>query len=514
MKSSSAFLATVIVLLAATLEEKALAAPGDIMPGWPVMTEGVIFGSPAIGPSGEIVVGSEDRGVYSFNPDGSLRWRFVGAEDWFDSSPTIARDGTVYVGCWDNFLYALDGNSGNLKWKFETGSLITASAAIGPDGTVFIGSYDGYMYALTPGGTLKWSFVTGDGLSPINGGAVFNHTGDTLYFGTDNGELYALNTANGSLRWMYPVTDGLTDKQISSAPAIGLDGTIYFGCENRRVYALSASGSLKWDFPTMGAVRSSPIVNAEGTVYFASQDGYLYAVDDLGFQLWETFVGDVFYCSPALDSQGNIVIGAYAGNAVTGSATVFTSVDATGTQQWEYLIQGLNDSSPNIAPDGSIYIGAHDGSLYKLEGQAPLGTTGWPRSQANRRQTGWHDDLESMELVDCFPAISVAKDGWAFVPWFGTGWIKDAQLPWIQHLDHGYVFIAGASIGSLYFYDSVLGQWFFAPASAPNYYFSFQTGSWFYHVKGTNVSTGRWFFDFGQDKWFTDEELKALTVSQ
>lgn len=508
MKFPSAGFLLSRILPAMLLAVCADAAPGDIVSGWPVMTDGPVFGAPAIGPTGEVVIGSEDRGVYSFNPDGSLRWTFVGAEDWIDSSPTIGRDGTVYVGSWDNFLYALDGDTGSLKWKFETGSLITASAAIGPDGTIYIGSYDGYMYALKPDGGQKWAFAAGTGLSPVNGGAVLNHSGDTLYFGTDDGELYALNASTGAQRWKYRIPDIFVEREIHSAPSIGVDGTIYFGNENRRVYALNASGSLRWDFPTMGAVRSSPVAKPDGTVCFASQDGYLYAVDELGFQLWETFVGDVFYCSPAIDSMGNIIIGAYAGSSVTGAATAFTSVDANGTQQWEYLIQGLNDSSPNIAPDGSIYIGAHDGFLYKFEGQAPLAGQGWPRTQANRRQTGWHDDLAALELVDYFPSITVSQDGWVLVPWFGIGWLTEAQLPWIQHLDHGYVYVAGTSAASLYFFDSVMGHWLFSPAAAPNYYYCYQTASWLYHWQGTSVSTGRWFFDYGQDKWVTEAELK------
>ena len=483
------------------------AAPGDVVEGWPVETDGVIFGSPAIGPEGEIVVGTEGNSVYSFNPDGSLRWRFVGAGDWIDSSPTIDKDGTVYVGSWDNYVYALDGDNGNLKWKFETEGLITASAAIGPDGTLYIGSYDGRMYALHPDGNLKWSFTAGANLSPITGAAVLNHAGDTLYFGTNDGELFALNTSNGNARWSFSVPDTFTDREIPSAPAIGIDGTIFFGCENRRVYSITATGQLNWVFPTTGWINSSPVTDANGTVYFASQDGYLYAVDSVGFQLWETFVGDVFYCSPAIDAQGNIIIAGYAGSAVTGAATAFASVSSAGTLMWEQIIQGYNDSSPNIGPDGSIYIGAHDGHLYKLEGHAPLKHDGWPRSQGNRRQTGWIEDLTAKELVDYFPAITVADNGWVLVPWFGIGWLSDAGLPWINHLDHGYIYIAEANLASIYFYDTRLGEWFYASTTAPNYYFRYSSGGWLYHWQGTNIYTGRWFFDYAQFKWTPEAAL-------
>jgi outer membrane protein assembly factor BamB len=489
------------------------AAPGDIAPGWPVQTYGVIFGAPAIGPHGEIVVATSDwtetsvNRVYSYNPNGSLRWIFEGAGDWIDSSPTIASDGTVYVGCWDNFLYALDGDTGSMNWRFETGSLITASAAIGPDGTIYIGSYDGLMYALHPDGSLKWSFSAGSSLSPINGGATLNHAGDTLYFGTNDGDLYALNTVNGAVRWSYSIPDTFTERAIYSAPAIGIDGSIYFGSENKRVYALSASGSFKWLFPSTGAVLSSPIADGNGTVYITSQDGYLYAVDSVGFQLWEIFVGDVFYCTPAMDAAGNIIVAGYAGSSSAGAATSFASISPSGTLQWEYLIDGVNDSSPNIAPDGSIYIGAHDGFLYKLEGVAPLSAEAWPRTQANRRQTGWSGELEVMELVDHFPAISVVQSGWVHVPWFGIGWLTGTDLPWIQHLDHGFIFIGNSGTWGCSFYDTGLGEWLYSPAIAPNYYFRYTTDTWLYHWQGTNVSSGRWFFDYSLGAWMPDTGL-------
>jgi outer membrane protein assembly factor BamB len=94
------------------LAHSALADPGDLL--WSEITGDLIFGSPAIGSAGEVVVGSSstwynsngditgtDGELYSFNPDGSLRWIFTEASDWIDCSATIAADGTVYAGSWD-----------------------------------------------------------------------------------------------------------------------------------------------------------------------------------------------------------------------------------------------------------------------------------------------------------------------------------------------------------------------------------------------------------------------------
>ena len=490
--------------------------PGDIPDGWPVPTDGVIFGAPAIGPHGEIVVGSEDNAVYSFNPDGSRRWIFLESTDWIDSSPAIAADGTVYVGSWDGNLYAIAGESGTLKWKFPTGSLIITAPAIGPDGTVYVGSYDGLFYALTPSGSSKWTFEpwtiinpdTGlpiiDG-SPLSSSVVLNRSGDTAYFGTENGFLYAVNTQTGLKRWHFRVPGTAEVKEINGAPAVGDDTNIYFGSQNGSLYCLTSGGRLVWSFPTAESIKSSPIVGTGGTVYFAAQDGYLYAVDSLGFQLWEHFVGDVFYCSPAMDAQGNLVIAGYAGSAIHGAATAFTVLDAQGALLWEHVIYGYNDSSPNIAPDGSIYIGAHEGLLYKFEGHAALKKGGWPRFMGNRRQTGFQPDLFKTDLVETFPAITLAVDGWVLVPWFGSGWLKEDEGAWVQHLDHGFIHVIGAGQWGVFFYDATLAEWFFAPSSAANFLYCYSSAHWLYHLPGTTVTTGRWFYDYHEGSWISEE---------
>ena len=57
------------------------------------------------------------------------------------------------------------------------------------------------------------------------------------------------------------------------------DGTIYFGSEDGYLYALDAGDlSESWKFETGGDVLASPAV-ADGMVYFTSKDGSVYCVD-------------------------------------------------------------------------------------------------------------------------------------------------------------------------------------------------------------------------------------------
>ena len=77
-----------------------------------------------------------------------------------------------------------------------------------------------------------------------------------------------------------------TGGPIRSTPAV-VGGVLYFGSSDGNFYALDAkSGRERWRFRTGGAVTSSPAI-AEGIVYFASRDGFLYAVDARnGRQRW------------------------------------------------------------------------------------------------------------------------------------------------------------------------------------------------------------------------------------
>jgi hypothetical protein len=119
-------------------------------------------------------------------------------------------------------------NSGKQKWAFPTGASVESSPVIGGDGTIYFGSDDGNLYAVNPDGTLKWKSAIGAAL-PFNKSTPAVGIDGTIYFAAENdqvtaGNLYAVNPANGSVRWALP-TGGAGN---ISSPVIGRDGTIYF----------------------------------------------------------------------------------------------------------------------------------------------------------------------------------------------------------------------------------------------------------------------------------------------
>jgi eukaryotic-like serine/threonine-protein kinase len=267
-------------------------APTNLSLKWKFQTGGPVVSSPAV-LDGTVFIGSADKNVYALDTaTGKLRWKFDAHAD-VNSSPAVGK-GIVYVLSLDGNLYAVDAKTGTQRWSFATegerrfaarslfGMMprgefmpdpwdLFVSSPVVANGTVFFGSGDGHIYALDADtGKLRWKFKTGDVVhsSPAVSDGV-------VYFGSWDSYFYALSAADGSVVWKYKTGEDLDSHLmtgIQGSPAIA-DGTVYFGCRDANLYALDAkTGSLKWKYATSGSwVVSSPAVS-DDVVYFATSD--------------------------------------------------------------------------------------------------------------------------------------------------------------------------------------------------------------------------------------------------
>jgi outer membrane protein assembly factor BamB len=290
---------------------------------WTFRTGAAVISSPAVA-QGILYVGSSDHNLYALDAaSGMLRWKFA-THGRVTSSPAVAA-GRVYFGSYDSNLYALDAASGALAWKFTTAGERRFSAKhlhgaepaaeVMPDpfdvflsspvvaaGVVYFGSGDGNVYALdAASGALRWKFHTGDVIhaSPALADGV-------LYVGSWDSYFYALDAASGKLRWRFKTgEDPKINNQVGiQSSAVVSDGVVYFGCRDSHLYALDAgSGAARWVYSTGESwVISSPAVR-DGKVYFATSDsGLVQALDaktgtpvfSLAFNHWP------FFSSPSL----------------------------------------------------------------------------------------------------------------------------------------------------------------------------------------------------------------------
>ena len=302
---------------------------------WTFRTGGAVISTPVVA-NGTVYVGSSDHNLYALEAaTGTLRWKFA-THGRVSSSPAIAA-GRVYVGSFDSNLYALDAASGALLWKFTTAGerrfsgkhlhgaepaaevmpdpfdVFLSSPALA-DGLVYFGSGDGNVYALDAAtGTLRWKFHTGNVVHASPAVA-----GGTLYVGSWDSYFYALDAASGRERWRFKTgEDPNINNQVGiQSSAVVADGVVYFGCRDSHVYALdAASGAQRWAFSTGESwVISSPAVR-DGKVYFATSDsGLVQALDArsgaslfaLSFKRWP------FFSSPSL-AGGFLYIGSEQG---------------------------------------------------------------------------------------------------------------------------------------------------------------------------------------------------------
>jgi outer membrane protein assembly factor BamB len=310
-----------------------------------------------------------------------VKWKFH-TNGYVDSTPAVA-NGVVYAGSNDGNLYAVAQGSGTLRWRFKTGSRVASSPAVS-DGLVYFGSYDGNFYALhASSGKLAWKFKTGGerrfegthlhGSLPapevmpdpfdvyLSSPAVWH---DTVYFGSGDGNVYALNAATGALVWKFKTGD-----VVHASPAID-DGVVFIGSWDSYMYALdAASGKERWRFKTgddqdihnqVGIASSAAIL--DGTVYFGCRDSHLYALDEKsGQKKWAIDTHGSWVIASPVVRDGKVYF-------ATSDSALFDEVDAkTGAVVFSVNFRGWPTFSSPAVAENVAYVGSWAGTLTAID---------------------------------------------------------------------------------------------------------------------------------------------------
>ncbi|HEV8409174.1 MAG TPA: PQQ-binding-like beta-propeller repeat protein [Gemmatimonadaceae bacterium] len=326
--------------------------------------------------------GPDHRGIYD-SPQPSLTeplWKFK-TNGRVVSSPVVAGD-AVYFGSTDSFIYAVNRGDGSLRWKFATRGAVSSSPAI-VNGAIIASSGDGRVYAIDAAtGKQLWAFKTA-GESRFTARGIHGAVPPTemmpdpfdvflsspavadgvVYIGSGDHNVYAIDAANGSLRWKFETRD-----VVHASPAVAA-GVVYIGSWDRNMYALNAnSGKEQWRFQTgndtvthnqIGIASSAAV--ADGAVYFGCRDGHFYAVDAKTGQLrW------------SVDNKGGWVI---ASPAARNGVVYFPTADgmrlkavngASGEIVYSVAMRAISFSSPAIVGD-QMYFGSSDGWVHRVD---------------------------------------------------------------------------------------------------------------------------------------------------
>lgn len=132
---------------------------------------------------------------YAINPDGSRKWSFP-VSNYAGINNAIGSNGNIWFGdvAGTNSKAIVVTPSGVEVWHYDLpnwiGSGFAANGlALDSNDIVFIDCFDYKLYAINSDGTFRWSFTTGN---RARSGITFSPSEDTVYFGSDDGYLYAI----------------------------------------------------------------------------------------------------------------------------------------------------------------------------------------------------------------------------------------------------------------------------------------------------------------------------------
>ncbi len=254
-----------------------------------------------------------------------------------------------------------------VKFTFATGGPIRSVPAVA-DGGLYFGSGDGNFYALDArNGQERWRFKSGG--SAFSSAAV---AAGQVFFASRDGNFYAIDAASGKSRWTFALGRDLGeghywDFNLSSPIVAGQN--LYVGSGNGNVYALDVnSGAVRWKFDAGTRVRTTPALSGE-TLVFGTMSGYVIALDArTGKQRWKFATRGTknkfsdkendttsIVVSPAI-SDGVVVIG--------GRDGFIYGIDlASGRQRWQTTHDGSSWILATAAQGGVAYIGSGSAAI-------------------------------------------------------------------------------------------------------------------------------------------------------
>jgi len=251
------------------------------------------------------------------------------------------------------------------------------SGGVVADGTLFLGSTEGKLVAVNiADGTSQWSEslqasgATGRfGCAAASAGVAIYGTpavaGDLVYIGGYNGKIYAFDSGSLQKRWVYPPEGNL--QPIIGGTVVAL-GNVYFSVYDSddkvgKVYALKADTGVKvWESSPAGdEIWSTPVIDGE-TIYISSFDKKLYALNAVtGEKKWETVeIGGALAATPLVDNN-TVYFGSF--------DRYLYAVDAgDGSLKWKSEVEaGSWFWAKPIIYNNTVYAPSLDGKVYILD---------------------------------------------------------------------------------------------------------------------------------------------------
>jgi outer membrane protein assembly factor BamB len=229
----------------------------------------------------------------------------------------------------------------SVEWEFIAPRGTISSTPVMADETVYFGCDDSNLYAVDAStGEQQWQFTTSDSIE--SSPALFD---ETIYIGSNDHSIYAIDTASGDEMWSFEA-----NREIVSSPKVK-DGTVFVGSNDGNLYALdSQTGAVEWSYDTGAAIQSAPAIN-NSTIYVGNDDGGLYAIDLTDGQLSWSFDESLAAVTAAPVVEENTV---YFG-VESGDIYAIDLESKFKTEKWRYDTKAGVTGSPALGDD-RLYV--------------------------------------------------------------------------------------------------------------------------------------------------------------
>ena len=216
---------------------------------------------------------------------GSLLWKKSFGDDWLMnySSPVIDEGKLYFSLSADKKLRAVEAKSGKVLWEAKEKNIesILNSTPCVSKGYIYLGGNPGGLFKIdAQSGKTVWSAESGGGWT-LSSASV---DAENVYIGTPYGALVAVNKETGKKIWGFDTEETIgwfspytkSDNLIISSPVIS-GNTVYFGANDGIFYAVDTkTGKKIWSYNLGSPVLSSAAVSGNA-VFISAYDGNVYA---------------------------------------------------------------------------------------------------------------------------------------------------------------------------------------------------------------------------------------------
>jgi outer membrane protein assembly factor BamB len=271
-----------------------------------LISNGVESGSAVFG--NMVYFGGSDGQFYALNKEnGKVVWTFPTRTETL-AQPLIS-EGVVYFLAGNNVLYALDSKTGKQLWNYNRGEASSLSIRGGSrptlyKGTLYVGFSDGFLAAINArDGSMVWERKLNGNLKFVDVDATAVVDENNIWVSSFDGALFCLSRVDGQIQWR--LEDG-------GATPVSIDGdSLFFSSNNQNIYSLDKkTGVVKWkySFEEKYGVPTQPIIY-KGLVLFGLSSGNLVALSEVTGKPSASYdPGNGVFATPFIDDDGWVFV--------------------------------------------------------------------------------------------------------------------------------------------------------------------------------------------------------------